>query len=41
MKTILPKKKHDARPLNADKKKQARTVGGAGLRSHTACEADK
>jgi len=44
MKTISQKKSQGAGPLNASKKKQARTVGGATFRGFIVfvrCEADK
>ncbi len=41
MKTLSQKKMQGTGPLNASKKKQARTVGGAAFRSLTASEADK
>ncbi len=41
MMTISQKKRQGAGPLNARKKKQARTVGGAAFRTLTASEADK
>jgi hypothetical protein len=44
MKTISQKKSQGAGPLNASRKKQARTVGGATFRCFTVfahCEADK
>jgi hypothetical protein len=41
MKTNPKKNSPGAGPLNAGKKKQARTVGGAAFRSLTAIEADK
>jgi len=41
MKTLSQKGTNATGPLNASKKKQARTVGGAAFRSLTASEADK
>ena len=41
MKTLVQEKIKATGVLNAGKKSRASTVGGAGFRSLTACEADK